>query len=679
MPMNIYVHKDGTQYGPYSLEQIQQYIQQGTFTLQDLACHDGQNWVSLSQLPGLSAQPSVQPQQPQQAPQTSGNAQSKFDQNSAATTSGGSKNGKKKLIIWGSVGAVALLALIFILIFTLSGTSTDEDNQIAESDSETENSEGEEKSAEPAELDSNNNIPLIERIPSDAGAVILIEVNELLEKGRKDIATLLPPGLPPMVGKALKDPTSLGVDVSEPLQVHLIPQEDVNLAPTGGIAGKLSDNEKFMNTIELLAGLEKPTEKNGYFLYAPFGKSEPQIAVGPDFFFAGFADNPKDKEPSIDQFMTADGSDSIIKKQKTFAGLANETNDIAIWFGGDSILESLSNQMDNANLDTMKGVSGTLTLNFENGEMIGQAKIDTPKNEMVYGKGGFSNKILSFSPADAILSLGFALDLQKFINYAEKEILPEFGDDIKLDQPVDELGGLSIRDAINAFTGEFLISLTDVKMPDPSSMSSFPGGLGDPTDGGNPFGDADTGDGDIPLPTPGGFPGGGPGMNPGAMMMGAMPKPEFIVAASIDTPKWLKLKAAPPLAMGMGLAMMQGFSITEKNDFLLIASKDHMEATQSGSVKKPVSGSDKKIFENNDFVLKINVASILKLDFPIPPGGPEEMLKDISHLEMASNSGKTSGSGTMKLVFTNKSENSLSQILKMVKAVNTIVPEGMNF
>jgi hypothetical protein len=677
--MNIYVHKDGTQYGPYSLEQIQQYIQQGTFTLQDLACHDGQNWVSLSQLPGLSAQPSVQPQQPQQAPQTGGNAQSKFDQSSAATTSGGSKNGKKKLIIWGSVGAVALLALIFILIFTLSGTSTDEDNQIAESDSETENSEGEEKSAEPAELDSNNNIPLIERIPSDAGAVILIEVNELLEKGRKDIATLLPPGLPPMVGKALKDPTSLGVDVSEPLQVHLIPQEDVNLAPTGGIAGKLSDNEKFMNTIELLAGLEKPTEKNGYFLYAPFGKSEPQIAVGPDFFFAGFADNPKDKEPSIDQFMTADGSDSIIKKQKTFAGLANETNDIAIWFGGDSILESLSNQMDNANLDTMKGVSGTLTLNFENGEMIGQAKIDTPKNEMVYGKGGFSNKILSFSPADAILSLGFALDLQKFINYAEKEILPEFGDDIKLDQPVDELGGLSIRDAINAFTGEFLISLTDVKMPDPSSMSSFPGGLGDPTDGGTPFGDADTGDGDIPLPTPGGFPGGGPGMNPGAMMMGAMPKPEFIVAASIDTPKWLKLKAAPPLAMGMGLAMMQGFSITEKNDFLLIASKDHMEATQSGSVKKPVSGSDKKIFENNDFVLKINVASILKLDFPIPPGGPEEMLKDISHLEMASNSGKTSGSGTMKLVFTNKSKNSLSQILKMVKAVNTIVPEGMNF
>ena len=59
-------------------------------------------------------------------------------------------------------------------------------------------------------------------------------------------------------------------------------------------------------------------------------------------------------------------------------------------------------------------------------------------------------------------------------------------------------------------------------------------------------------------------------MNPGAMMMAAMPKPEFIVAASIDTPKWLKLKAAPPLAMGMGLAMMQGYSITEKIIFSLL-------------------------------------------------------------------------------------------------------------
>ena len=93
-----------------------------------------------------------------------------------------------------------------------------------------------------------------------------------------------------------------------------------------------------------------------------------------------------------------------------------------------------------------------------------------------------------------------------------------------------------------------------------------------------------------------------------------------------------------------------------------------------------MSGSGKELFADNDFVLKINVAPILKMDLPIPPGGPMEILKDISHLEVASNSGKTSGTGTMKLAFTNKSKNSLSEILKIINAINTIVPEGeINF
>ena len=698
--MNIYVHKDSTQYGPYTLEQLQQYIQQGAFNLQDQACHDGQNWVPLSQVPGVSqpaaAQtPTQQPQQ-SQATQAVGNAQNQLNQTKASSAKGGGK----KVLIFASIGGVTLISLVVILIVYLLGDDGEENgNQIVNNETESEqtepssNQESDKSDEQQKNSGSkNNNTPLIERIPSDSGAVFFIRVNDLLEKGRDDIAALLPPGLPPMVGKALENPTSLGLDVSEPIQIHLIPHEDVNLAPTGGIAGKLSDKEKFMNTIELLAGLEKPIEKNGYFLYAPLGNAEPQIAIGSDFFFAGFADKPKDKEPSIDKFMTATGSDALIKSQDTFSSFSNEKNDIGIWFGGDSILDSLSDQMDNANLDAIKGGTGTLTLNFEDGEMVGQVKIDAPSNDMVYGKGGFSDGILELAPNDAVLALGFAFDLSKFVEFAEKEILPELGEDIQLNEPMPELGGLSIKDAIASFTGEFMVSLTDVKMPDPSSMGGFPGGPDADSFGGNnapneanPFGDPEMEEGNIPFPPPGGaggFPGGAPpgGMNPGAMMMAAMPKPEFIVAASIDTPKWLKLKAAPPLAMGLGLAMMQGYSITEKNNFLLIASKDHIEATQSGSVKNPVSGSSKKIFEKNDFVFKINIAPILKMDLPIPPGGPMEMLKDISHLEVASNSGKTSGTGTMKLAFTNKNSNSLSQILKMVKAIQTIVPtEELNF
>ena len=41
--MKVYVHKDGKQYGPYPIEQLRQYVEAGNFTLEDLACHDGQD------------------------------------------------------------------------------------------------------------------------------------------------------------------------------------------------------------------------------------------------------------------------------------------------------------------------------------------------------------------------------------------------------------------------------------------------------------------------------------------------------------------------------------------------------------------------------------------------------------------------------------------------------------
>ena len=52
--------------------------------------------------------------------------------------------------------------------------------------------------------------------------------------------------------------------------------------------------------------------------------------------------------------------------------------------------------------------------------------------------------------------------------------------------------------------------------------------------------------------------------------------------------------------------------------------------------------------------------------------------KEFSDLEIISNFGNTSGAGMMKLFFTENNKNSLSEILKIGKALNTIMPEGMN-
>ena len=77
--MNIYVHKDGVQYGPYTLDQLQGYLNAGSFTLEDLACYDSQNWIAIAQVPGITQPPVLAVQQPSQV--TNRKVQKKNSQN----------------------------------------------------------------------------------------------------------------------------------------------------------------------------------------------------------------------------------------------------------------------------------------------------------------------------------------------------------------------------------------------------------------------------------------------------------------------------------------------------------------------------------------------------------------------------------------------------------------------
>ena len=52
--MQIHIHKDAKNYGSYTLDQVRQYLKAGNFSGNDLACHDGANWIKLSQVPGIA-------------------------------------------------------------------------------------------------------------------------------------------------------------------------------------------------------------------------------------------------------------------------------------------------------------------------------------------------------------------------------------------------------------------------------------------------------------------------------------------------------------------------------------------------------------------------------------------------------------------------------------------------
>ena len=53
----IYLHKQGEQYGPYNMSQIEGFLIAKDFTLEDLACWDGKNWEKIEQIPGLNYPP----------------------------------------------------------------------------------------------------------------------------------------------------------------------------------------------------------------------------------------------------------------------------------------------------------------------------------------------------------------------------------------------------------------------------------------------------------------------------------------------------------------------------------------------------------------------------------------------------------------------------------------------
>ena len=51
--MQIYVHISGKNYGPYSIDQLREYVSKGSFKGDSQACYDGKNWVKISDIPGF--------------------------------------------------------------------------------------------------------------------------------------------------------------------------------------------------------------------------------------------------------------------------------------------------------------------------------------------------------------------------------------------------------------------------------------------------------------------------------------------------------------------------------------------------------------------------------------------------------------------------------------------------
>ena len=52
--MQVYLTKDGAPQGPFSVGQLRQHMETGHCQATDYACHDGTNWVTIADVPGIA-------------------------------------------------------------------------------------------------------------------------------------------------------------------------------------------------------------------------------------------------------------------------------------------------------------------------------------------------------------------------------------------------------------------------------------------------------------------------------------------------------------------------------------------------------------------------------------------------------------------------------------------------
>jgi len=106
--MEIYIHKDGQQYGPFSLDEINSKVRSGGFSSSDPAWIEGwSDWQTLAAIPGFITKPSPPPFKPLRAAQIS----EPFSDDELRGI-----NQARKGVIW------AFLAwIVFLLAFVFAG------------------------------------------------------------------------------------------------------------------------------------------------------------------------------------------------------------------------------------------------------------------------------------------------------------------------------------------------------------------------------------------------------------------------------------------------------------------------------------------------------------------------------------------------------------------------------
>ena len=522
--MQIHINKDGQPYGPYTVDQLREYVQQGHFTEQDYACYDGQNWVTVAQVPGYAGGAQAQPQQPQQDVQAQAQASAQQAQAVAhhqaqvaeaqaiAATATAAAAKKKKIILFSSIGGVAACLIVGLLIWApwSGGDDDDSGGDIAGADEVGDDSE---KEQEGGDADNGNSTPapsgnssgsvsLLDRVPSKALALARLDLEQLLDKAKSSAQakSMLENMVPPPFKGVFDDPASAGIDLSEPVLAYFLRNPvTADEDPLFGITLKVSDSKKLKDFMMANDAPSPKESRDGYDLWE-LERDEAYFVIEGDILIFVGCDDRRVRETKhvineLERFLKADGSDSFAKSHDLSA-LDAEKYDAGVFVSADNLASVADGQeLPPELLEFAEAGSFIGGLRFDAGEVVLEFS-GKAKNFPDLGGGGISSALTKFLSADALANLSMSFNLKSLAELAETMI--ESLDGPSLDDPVPNMN-FKPREVLDVFQGGFAFSITkfsgfddggepvEQAIEDPSFDPGDFGAPGDPGAEANPF------------------------------------------------------------------------------------------------------------------------------------------------------------------------------------------------
>jgi hypothetical protein len=114
----IHVMRDGQQFGPYTIEDINTYLAQGTLLPTDQAWYEGAaNWMLITEVPGVVHGAAPAPVVAEADPMAAANPEVAVAEAGAAAAAVGGAKKKKLIIIGGSVAGVVAIAGVLLFVY----------------------------------------------------------------------------------------------------------------------------------------------------------------------------------------------------------------------------------------------------------------------------------------------------------------------------------------------------------------------------------------------------------------------------------------------------------------------------------------------------------------------------------------------------------------------------------